>query len=705
MTRAGGLAWLACLLLGVTAVPARAELDARTGEPYRVVLYVQFDEDPIFTRFYRSSVEREVRDQLGNYFGDLARIEIVRIGPGEEHPVKPLSQGGDLADLELSPEEFAECGLEGKLYPIAVDYRTGTYRIRWRQLDADVQYVGPLYSRSTPDRQWLARAICLAVKSDFGPVAVARPVAGTEQVSLAFRGQDRSKRKDGTDRLTAWLGAGGVLTPLRVVQQSDGTTVHMPVQHTALVVAPDGGFGEARTVSSIGQPWRRTGRIAGFRAIRLSTCEGRFRLKLVNFQTGAPVTSVQAFASATAFDPRDENRLGEPDRLGYVVSDRAFQNVVYITLQKRSGGQIKTLLPIVEPWCELECKITIDEEAGRKSQWQRELRYAVQDIKVLSSTIDEHVRAVNELNSEKRYDQAHARVKSALEELSPLIQTAGETVDGMAEEADEIGMGSSQLLAWARTQVDNLRQREGQLTELAGDLLGTIEDLEAQDRAKVLVNLAKQAEEACEFDDAITKLDLALKEWPKLPDVPEHVEELRETWRIKSAEHQAARDFVYGTFAESRVDDVQGLLPEAKRHFRTLQQVGDYLTASKIAKVVNDHVWSVTDITEALSSRSSKDDLAELEKYQKLAEELLAFGTEVADFAAAASREGPRAAPAGGGASPPAALPVKEEPEEEEPPAGPPGPPPGGDAEEEPPLGGGGPPLDEGEEEEPPLEE
>ena len=97
--------------------------------------------------------------------------------------------------------------MEGKLFFMTVDYRDGAYRVRWRQIDGAVQRLGPTYGLMTPDRLWLAKAICTAVKQDFAPVAVVEPGRDDRQIRLDFQGADLG------DRLAQWLEGGCVHVP------------------------------------------------------------------------------------------------------------------------------------------------------------------------------------------------------------------------------------------------------------------------------------------------------------------------------------------------------------------------------------------------------------------------------------------------------------------------------------------------------------
>ena len=221
---------LAACLLAIAAAAESGELAPQPDRPYRVVVALQFSDDPTFTPFFKGSVAREVRDQLSNFFGDLAQTQVV-----VEHPFLDKLLSTPLAELALSP---AECGREksDQVFLVLIDCDSGIYRLQWRRLSLEVQQIGPLQARTTPDRQWLAKAICLAVREDFAPVALIEPEARKDRVRLHFHGA--SFAVQGKARLAAWIEAGCVLQPLWVVRNRDGTLARMPIPFTVITSLP-----------------------------------------------------------------------------------------------------------------------------------------------------------------------------------------------------------------------------------------------------------------------------------------------------------------------------------------------------------------------------------------------------------------------------------------------------------------------------------
>lgn len=610
------LPWALIIGAVVAATPRSAEAD----EPYELTVCLRFADDPIFTRFFVESVRRQVRDQLVNYFGALANVQVTT-----SHPLLEKLDSASLADLSIPPEEFVAGDLRGKVFLMTVDFQDGLYRVRWRQVHGSVQYLGPPFGQATPDRLWLAKAICLAVKGDFAPVASVQPTPGSSEVGLSFRGADQA------DRLAGWLEGGCVLQPFWILRQQDGSLASKAIPNTALNIAPGADWTKATVLSGLANPWRRTARVADFRAVKLTTRRGQFRLRLVNSEDGSPVASCVVYANSVGFaQTTDKDRLPEPDRKGYVVADRQFDQVAYITI--RAGREFKLLLPITEAELEKELAIPVDEQADQKSDWQRQLRYCVQDLQAVQTLREQCIRDVNDLNEKKRYEEALERVETAVELLRPLVATAAENVSEIEAEAEKVGTSESSLLGWTRKRATELQDRVRQLGELGASLADTIEKVDAQSRAEALLKLAAEAREAGDIDETIAKYGQALKEWPDLPQVKELLAELREMWRIKSPEHERARRFVYEQYAQSPMDDLADVLPEAQRVFDQLAGLDDQLTVMKLARINGEHVATLSEIEEMLADRDSEADRAERETYRQLLEDVLEFQDQVFDF-------------------------------------------------------------------------
>lgn len=630
---------------------AGAELASRAEDPYRIAVAVRFSDDPTFTRLFVDSVCRQVRDQLVGYFGVLAEVRVLEESWLPEWPEA-------LTGLPRAP---AGSGPLDKLFLMAVDGDGGAYRVRWRQADYEIEHLGPVHARTTPDRHWLAKAICLAVKEDFSPVALVEPVEGGRRARLSFHGSKRGTK------LSGWLEGGCVLQPFWVIRGKTGELSRTPVPHTVLTLGKGEDTSMAEVVSGRADPLRRTARVAGFQAIKLTTQTGRLRLRLVNSQTGGPVLACTVSANSSGFDGLgDRDRLPDPDPEGWVVGPRPLAHLAYVGIAQGRIAAFRLPVPITSDWVELEYAIPVEPLADEKNDWHRQIRYRVQDVQVLQGMLDASIREINTLNQEKKYEEALKRVEGAVGAIGPLVRTAREGVQHLDAEGLRLKLPSNALMAWTLEQLQEVEKRETELARLAEDFQAAIRQVDAHNRAKVLLRLAGQAETAGDFDEAIAKYAAALSEWPDQPQVRQHLDELRQAWTIKSPEHEQARQFVLDRFARAKVDQLAALLPEARPALAALRKVDDFLTARQLLKSAGDLYRDLADVLEMLAGRSGEADRQEAQRFAKLAEDLDQFRTEIKQYLESRGGQPPQEKPAPKDKTPPS-TPPKEKPAESKP--------------------------------------
>lgn len=657
MKSRGAMPLVLLILLGATA--SAAELQWGFDQPYRLTVCLRFSDDPIFTHFYTASVRRQVRDQLANYFEKLVDLEVV-----SEHPLLARIETAGLASLTTWPDDLDQPAVQDKLFLATIDWRDGLYRIQWRQLDGDVERVGPLRSRATPDRQWLAKAVCLAVKDDFAPVALVEPEAGGERVGLKFQGAGRGPR------LAALLADGCVLQPYWVIRRQGGTLSRIPIPYTVLRIEPGENPGQATLVSSLADPWRRTARVAGFQAIKLSTCSGRFRLRLVDADSGSPIQTCQVYAGSRGFRQLgDEDRLDPPDRHGCVVAPRPFADLAYVEIVQSGGAASRILLPITDAWCEEVCKLRVEEQAGEKGNWQRDAAVLVQDVQVLQGMLDQYVRDLNRLNENKQYEQALQQVRQAMTTLRPLLVTARGDMSELRSRAARLELESDQRLAWVVQQLQEVDARVTDLGTMDGKLEETLRKIEVGKLAAMQAQLAEDLLRQGDVDQAIANYREAARLSPE-SGFDKRLDELNATWQIKDDDHRKARAFVFEIWPEARITQIDELLPEAQDAFEKLVEVDDYLTVRRLLKATGEHLRELSDLVDMLLPRTTEADRQDCERYMKLTDKTARFQLDVSAYLKN-RLESPSAPPAPKPAAPrddqePAVQKPEEEEEEEE---------------------------------------
>lgn len=603
------------VLLFVAVLTADGPLPSHADRPYVVKVCLRFSDDPAFTKVFTEGVRRQVRDQLRNLFGALAEVEVIDAEAEKTHPWLVRHAGQELAEWTVSPADFENGGSEEKLFVFEIDY-DGNFLVAWRQIDGDMQHVGPLRRRATADRPWLAKSICLAVKDDFAPVAVVQPGSDPANVAVEFRGS----RTAGAAALATWLGDDCVLQPYWVVRQRQ-TVAHVPVPNTVLRMTRNGGLNMARVETNRAQPWKQSARIVGFRAMRLHTARGQIRLKLVNAETGGAVLGCQVLAGDRGFKALgDADRLPAADRDGYVISPKTLANVAYVRIEQ-GGGKIEFPMPLTGDWNEQVCKVSVDRQARQKSDLARQLAYLQQDVRALQSAVSEDNRRINGLNAEKRYEEALRASEAAVEFVKRFRK---EFVAGLgdAERRGALFPSAAAALARLNEQSRDLAKKQEQLETVADNLRKAIAKNDAQNRANVLIELGRQALLQGDGEEVITKYEQALAEQPDQPALAKELATLKEVWRIKSPRHQEARDFVLKLWPDCELTDLERRLPEAEQTLAALRAVGDYLTLGRFYEATGDHAEDLADLIEQLAERGEEADRVEQAKYTALLQEI-----------------------------------------------------------------------------------
>jgi tetratricopeptide (TPR) repeat protein len=613
---------LAAAALGLallTAGPALAELEDRADQPYRVVVALRFGDSPLFTSQFVSATRRQVLDQLAAHFGGLAEVRLAA-------PDDPILRWLESPGLEKLTSWPADAPDGGKLFPIDVDYNDGVYTLEWRQLDADTRQIGPLHTRATANRRWVGKAICLAVRGDFSPVAVVTPAAGQGEVKLAFRGAAWP------DELKKNLAAPCLLEPLRVERQRSGALVYVPIPNTLLRLTATGDAWRATCESNLSDPWRTNPRVVGFQAIKLATQRGRFTLHVVDEQSGGPVPGCLVYAGSNSFQALgDADRLEMPDRSGRVTTSRSFDHVAYIKIVQGSSSSVQIPLPITSDCCELTCKIRVDAAAGARSDFDRQLSFLVQDLQALTAALDSDVGQVNGLHQNKRYEEALKQVERTLNFVRPFERAAEETGQKLVQQAAPLKLANTQRLQWVQSQLREIALRVKDLEGLSEALRKTIASDDAKNRAGVLLRLAGQAEQEGQIDAAIEKYTAAIAEWPDQPKLLARLERLKSIWKIKSPAHAAARDFVYQIWADTDVSQLDRALPQARKSLDELEKVHDYLTAVKLLKINGTFLAELQDRVDQLTNDPTADRAA-LEKVSKILGDFAALQTATGKF-------------------------------------------------------------------------
>jgi hypothetical protein len=605
-----------------------ADLDAHARDPYRITVALGLAEHAVLTPLLADAIQRQANDQLRRLFGDLAQVSVVR-----RHPLLDRVQHDDLAALTLarddfrSPELFPDGG--DTVFLFRLNYRDGLYRISWRQISRDVEQIGPVDTRTTPDRAWLGKAVCLAVRDDFAPSAVLSPTTDSHKVQLTFHGS----QSRGWQLLERWLTPGTVLLPYWVVLEGSGELVRVPVPYTVLRIESRSDSYWAKLETNLPQPWRRGPRIVGFQALRLSTRTGRVDLRLVDQATGAPVQAATVYAGDRGFDAiGDADLVGSPDPSGWVASTRKFDHVAYIRIRQGAGSAIDFPWPVTADECHAVCRLPVDRVATKKGDFERELGYLVDDVRALQALLAERIRRINQTNSDKRYEEAERVSRQLLSSLDKQFAGLKRDIGIMNQEAKQLGQEKNARLGWLDQQLAEIKRQQDDLQTLGTNLARMIQKNDAQARANVLIGLGNQSLREGNVDDALDKYTLALGEQPDQPPLAELLTQLKTKWKVTGSEHAASRRFVYQVWPGVELPSLEARSPEAEQSLARLQKAGDCLAALKLLRGNEQHLAALEQLVEQLAGKTGEQDQAEHEKFVALLERLANLQRRTAEF-------------------------------------------------------------------------
>lgn len=629
---------------------------ASAEDPYRLLICLHFSEDPLFTRLYTRQVERQVQDQLANYFGELAKVQVTTA-----HPLIKRLEGGDVRTLQLSPQEFAACEVPDKAFVFSIENQEGMYHLHWRQLDGLMQQVSPPQSQPTPDRQWVAKAVCMAVKDDFAPVVIVQPdpdKLGTGQVKLSYKSAAHR------ELVARWLKLNTILQPFYVLKQKDGSLARVPIANTVLRISKNDTAGTATFYSNSSSPWKPTPRLDHYEALKVNAQKGHVRIKVLNAATNGPLLEFFVRANTTGFmSITDSHQFTLPDRHGIVASLNPIENLAFVEIIQGGSSRLHVPVPITSPLVDLTLRVSVDEQAKEKSDWERRLRYLVQDVSILQTAIDNNVLDTNRMHDEKKYEEELRIIKSVLADVAQNRQSALGTKDAMEQEAQGLKIVGNALLKFVDGQLAQIATAEKNLDTKAKDLRKMLDTMAAADRAQVLKNAGDAAAAIGDYKEALDKYDLALAEQIDQPKLRSHVEKIRKILGMSSPELDQARSFIHERWSQTDVTDLSKQFPEVERSLSALEQAGDYLTAQRLMRINTEHIGLLTQVIEALAASATEADVAEATKYKEFQDKLAEFQDRVRVFVASAEAGMPP--PAAANAPPP---PKTTQAEEEEPP-------------------------------------
>jgi tetratricopeptide (TPR) repeat protein len=558
----------AIAILALFTAPARAALDAEAKKPYQLDIVLHIADNRALTPLFQDELQRTLIDQLRQSFGALAEVKVVRT-----HPLLPEIAARGLEQM-LDGWEQAE---SRQTHFVLLDYRGGQYRLQARMHDGMTGMAGALVRRvETGDRALVPVLAAKLVEDSFAPVGTVtatKPAGkGVLDVQLTLKGGNLGVP------LGRWVKPGEVFAVSQVVSQGERQRPRRMAWALLEVVGfPEKGVCRCRY-------WRRfleddlrdAPGVSGYRALKLATSHEPVRLRVLDDETLLPIDGTQV--QVTRPGTKDKEAV-TTRRDGLAVTREAFAHFVIVSLPSEG---VRFPLELIE---------------GRTAVCRIKVKGGSETLAALEARCDAWLRRVyDDLSiSAERTRELGQRVGQSLPGAAKL---AGEGLANLNDELKQLSGEYSELkqlaldhklsagrfdLADGKQRLDELYKKRDKLSEFIARVEKAIKEGEENAILSQQLERARLLEAEADFEQAIRVYENVVKARPNETKVREHLEQLRKGWALAGEKHQAARVFVYGTWAGTlNTAGLKQNLDAARQALATLKAAGDRLTAEKM---------------------------------------------------------------------------------------------------------------------------
>lgn len=566
------------LLLVSTVIAAPPSVDPEANTPYTWRVVLSITPHPTFGPAARKQFIADLKSALGPALGDdLGRVEIIDLADVPKDKWEPLWKKFDekgWAALEGdSLKEFQT--LTGvKTHFLILKPGNGKFTLESRQHDGNTGLATPLTrTRTVTDVDTLSRTAGLMLAADFGTVGTVELLPeDKESCLLHTRGGDLP----GADR---WVKPGDVFQfvvvqdvprplgkdekpkptrPGQVVQvptDRKGQPQAFTLLRVTEIVKP--GVAKCDIFTRYESPFVRGRYVVGYRAMKVSTRDGRVSVRVEDDKGQPPPLSAPLQVWATEFTakvkPNDRDLL---DRRGDTfTSPKNLRGLAFVTVKLGAGKFEHYPLPVFDHGNAVKLTFGFNEEAVRKARFEETaVRYynRVIDTRLVREELTKALRILHAKNEYKvALERARAGLKLMLDEDERLTKELAE----LRKHQDANDPTPANTLATAERLLAGLRAANPDLESSIKDLeiaVAKAEDpatYEKQFRANELTRQIAFHERRGEIPEALAKYD-ELIEFANLDEARERKKKLEEEWKPKSDEHAGLRNYIVDQWAK-----------------------------------------------------------------------------------------------------------------------------------------------------------
>ncbi len=460
----------------------------------------------------------------------------------------------------------------------------------------------------TRDHAALAKVIAQTIVKDFGLVATVVKKPDAETAELVFRGSKLGTPEGG------WPHKGDLFALSKIAVSAggaQGTRVPWAVLRLDEDVKEGSAFGTVfhRHADPLGD-----GSALGYRCLQLATISAPLHVRMIKAGEGRPIPErgLRVHVNRRSFDPEEADQVeGATNEDGYLDTgertSELFSRLAFVRVVGADGRDRAHIpVPILDDRT-VVCTLALgpdvirDPGAMRLSIWVRDLYRSVRGQAELFRELGEQLK--NPDAREKALASAEAGSKRTEGELQQFQQTRAALAANFGGKLD-LSVGDQYL--------EELRQGQAKLQTFINqqkDILVKQKDQGAawkqlQDKAQE----ALLAEQQADFGRAIELYKQVVAGGATDPRLRQHLDSLEATWKLKDADHAAARKFVYEVWPQYDLAQMAARNSEALRALEKVKSVGDTLTPQKLLKVALAHADKLREEAAKLHPEDSEED-------------------------------------------------------------------------------------------------
>ncbi len=591
------------LAAGVSvAAPPAVDPEATTPYKWRVVLSVS--PHPTLAPAVKKQFVADLKAALGPALGDdFGSVEIIDLSDTPKEQWEPLwrrfdEKGWAALDGDSLKDFQVLTGI--KTHFLTLKAGDGKFTLQSRQHDGSTGLATPLVrTRTVTDIDTLSRTAGLMLAADFGTVGTVELLPeDKDNCLLRIRGGELP----GANR---WAKAGDVFqfvvvqdVPRPVAKDEKpkavkpGQVIQAPTDRKAVTQAytllrvtdvPQPGVARCEIFSRYESPFVRGRYVVGYRAMKVSTRDGRVSVRVEDDKGKPPAPSAPLQVWATEFGPKvTPNARDLLDRRGDVfTSPKSLRGLAVVTVKLGSGVLQYYPLPVYDHGEPAKLTFGFDETAVRKARFEDTAFRFYNRVLDARLVREELTKALRVLHQKDEYKQALERAKAGLKHMREEDERLTKELTDLRTNPDAKETTPANTLVRAERLLAGLRDANPDLEEKIKDLeiaVAKAEDpanYEKEFRVKEYTRQIAFHERRGEIPEALAQYD-QLIEFSGLDEARQRKKKLEDEAKPKSDEQAGLRNYLTETWAKAATrEEFDAALPKLRQAVEALGKQDD----------------------------------------------------------------------------------------------------------------------------------